>query len=244
MMMRLNQYLAHCGLASRRDCEELIRAGVVKVNGEVVTALSVRVDPAQDQVQVRNQAMRPPEQDITIAVHKPCGVTCSLADRHADRLITELLPADLRARRLFPVGRLDRDTSGLIIMTTDGQLAQQLAHPAHEVEKEYRVTVTGSVNRQHREQLEQGLDLEDGRTAPARVTDLHSTPAGSVFSLTIHEGRKRIIRRMCAAINRPVESLHRVRIGALRLGDLPCSGWRYLTPAEIERLKRSAPGPG
>jgi len=229
--MRLAKYLAHAGVASRRSAEALIAAGRVSVDGRPVT------DPARD-VDERSRVLfdgRPlagPEPRVLYAVHKPVGVLSSARDERGRRTVMELVPAG--GVRLYPVGRLDRDSSGLMLLTNDGQLANRLTHPRFEVPKTYRVRLGGRPIAQAALQaLREGVELDDGPTAPARVRRVGE----HAIELTIREGRNRQVRRMCAAVGHPVLELQRTRFGPLRLGDLPAGAHRRLREGEAERLR-------
>ena len=233
--MRLAKYLAHAGVASRRAAEDIVRAGRVTVRGEVVT------DPARDvdddsAVVVDGEPLRGAEKRIVYALNKPKGVVSTAKDTHGRRTVVSLVPRS--PARLYPVGRLDADATGLILLTNDGDLAGRLMHPRHEVPKTYRVEVRlarggGPVPARALRALRDGVDLDDGRTAPAKVRQVHP----GVLELTIHEGRKHQVKRMCEAVGHPVRSLQRVRFGPLRLGDLPVGNVRRLTGEEIESLR-------
>jgi 23S rRNA pseudouridine2605 synthase len=229
--VRLAKFLAHAGVASRRASEDIVRAGRVTVAGEVVT------DPARDVeaisgVAVDGRPLAREESRVVYALHKPKGVVSTAHDTHGRRTVVELVPDD---RRLYPVGRLDAETTGLILLTNDGELANRLTHPSHEVPKTYRARIgRPPVREPALARLREGVVLEDGRTAPARVRAL----APNVVELTIHEGRKRQVRRMLDEVGHPVQELRRVRFGPLRLVDLPEGTWRRLTPAETERLRK------
>ena len=232
--MRLAKYLAHAGVASRRAAEEIVRAGRVTVDGEVVT------DPARDvgdtnRVQVDGRGLRGAEGRVVYALNKPVGVVSTAKDTHGRTTVVSLVRGE-RAR-LYPVGRLDADSSGLILLTNDGELANQLTHPRYEVPKTYIVQVSGGfVPESALRRLREGIQLEEGKTAPARVRQVDP----GVLEVTIHEGRKRQVRRMVEAINRRVIELRRIRFGPLGLGDLPPGKARKLTPAEVERLRKAA----
>lgn len=237
--MRLAKYLAAAGLASRRASEEIVRAGRVTVDGEPVT------DPARD-VSVQNAVAvdghplsRPPER-VVFALNKPPGVVSTARDPQGRPTVVSLVP---HVSRLYPVGRLDADTTGLILLTNDGELAHRLTHPSFEVPRTYRAKVARPpVRDEALRALRDGVELEDGRTAPARVRRL----AADTLELTIHEGRKRQVRRMCETVGHPVRALERVAFGPLRLGGLARGEYRELRPFEIERLAggRSAHPPG
>jgi 23S rRNA pseudouridine2605 synthase len=228
--MRLAKYMAHAGVASRRAAEEIVRAGRVTVSGEVV------LDPAHDvddssAVTVDGRRLCGAEASVVYAVNKPVGVVSTAKDTH-DRPTVVGLVANEKAR-LYPVGRLDADTSGLILLTNDGALAHRLTHPSFEVKKTYRAHVRGGpVGEPALRRLREGVRLEDGMTAPARV--LQREPG--VLELTIHEGRNRQVRRMCEAVGHRVIALERVAIGPLRLGRLPSGGYRRLEQAEVQSL--------
>lgn len=229
--MRLARYLAHSGAASRRTAEKLIAAGRVTVRGDVVR------DPALDVNEASGVALdgRPlaPEPREVYALNKPAGVVSTAKDTHGRRTVTELVPSQ---RRLYPVGRLDADSTGLILLTNDGDLANALTHPSFEVEKTYRARVQpGPVPEPALRALREGVELEEGRTAPARVRQVEP----GLLEITIHEGRKRQVRRMCEAVGHRVKALERTAFGPLRLERLPEGEFRRLTPAEVERLHRA-----
>jgi 23S rRNA pseudouridine2605 synthase len=238
--MRLAKFLAHSGVASRRAAEEIVRAGRVIVAGETV------LDPARDvdadaavTVDGRRVHTAPADDRVVWLVHKPAGVVSTAGDTHGRRTVTQLVRAP--GRRLYPVGRLDADTTGLILLTDDGDLANHLTHPRYEVPKIYIAEVeNGRVAEHHLRNLREGVDLEDGRTAPAGVRQLRP----GVLELTLREGRKRQVKRMCAHIGHPVRRLSRVAFGPLRLGDLAEGGVRRLSPAEVQRLRDAAARPG
>lgn len=233
--MRLAKHLAHAGVASRRAAERLIEQGRVSVDGAVVT------DPARDvggeeAIAVDGRIVAAPAaRRLVIALHKPAGVVSTARDTHGRRTVVDLVPAG--GARLYPVGRLDADTTGLILLTDDGDLAHRLTHPSFEVPKTYRARVENAPVRERAlRALREGVELEDGATAPARVRRVEP----DLLELTIHEGRKRQVRRMCAAVGHPVRALERVAFGPLRLGDLAPGAHRQLTPAEVERLRKTA----
>jgi 23S rRNA pseudouridine2605 synthase len=230
--MRLAKYLAHAGVASRRASEQLVFGGRVTVGGEVVR------DPARDvdgsvPVTVDGRPLRVSAgQRAVYAVNKPRGVVSTARDPQGRLTVVSLVPS---SRRLYPVGRLDADTSGLILLTDDGELAHRLTHPSFEVPKTYRAVVRNPPVREPAlRKLREGIELDDGRTAPAKVRRIN---AGEL-ELTIHEGRKRQVRRMCEAVGHRVDSLERVAFGPLKLGNLPAGGHRRLTAAEVERLRQ------
>lgn len=231
--MRLAKFLATGGVASRRAAEEIVRAQRVTVNGATVTDPARDVSEADD-VRVDSAPVRPRTERVVYAVNKPTGVVSTASDTHNRPTVVSLVPS---TRRLYPVGRLDLDTSGLILLTDDGDLAYRLTHPRYEVPRTYRAQVSGPrVPDAALRALRRGVRLDDGLTAPARVRRL----ADDVLELTIHEGRKRQVKRMCEAVGHPVKRLERIRFGPLELGDLPRGRWRKLTDAEIEALMRAS----
>jgi 23S rRNA pseudouridine2605 synthase len=229
--VRLAKHLAHAGVASRRAAETMVAAGRVTVDGEVVR------DPARDVSREQTIALdgeplaAAPVRRVVYAVHKPAGVVSTARDTHGRPTVVELVPSPTR---LYPVGRLDADTTGLMLLTDDGDLAHRLTHPSFEVPKTYVACIGGGpVSQGALRALREGVDLEDGRTAPARVRSLRP----DVLELRIHEGRKRQVRRMCEAVGHPVRSLQRVAIGSLTLGDLPEGAHRRLSDAEVRGLR-------
>jgi 23S rRNA pseudouridine2605 synthase len=236
-MERLQKVLAHAGVASRRHCEELIVQGRVQVNGKVVRELGVKVNPEKDQILVDGRPIRK-EEHVYLLLYKPTGVITSVHDPQGRRVVTDLLKGV--KQRVYPVGRLDYDTSGLLLLTNDGELANRLAHPSYEIDKVYRAWVKGVPAAEQVKRLAEGIMLEDGMTAPGRARLLAIAPARdkALLELTIHEGRNRQVRRMCEAIGHPVLSLERIRLGFLTLEGLEPGGYRPLTTAEVERLKR------
>jgi 23S rRNA pseudouridine2605 synthase len=231
--VRLGKYLAHSGVGSRRACEEIVRDGRVSVGGAVV------VDPARDvdgsePVTVDGHAVRPAETLLVYAVNKPAGVVSTAADPQRRPTVVSLVPSPVR---LYPVGRLDIDTTGLILLTNDGELAHRLTHPSFEVPKTYRALVANApVGRHALEALRRGVVLDDGPTAPARVRRI----TADTLELTIHEGRKRQIRRMCESVGHPVRSLARTAIGPLELGGLRSGARRRLTDDEVAGLQSAS----
>ncbi len=226
--MRLNAYLARAGVASRRKADELIRAGRVTVNGQA-GELGTFVGAA-DAVEVDGRPVA--EQRLAYRLlHKPEGVITTARDPRGRPTVVGLVPPE---PRVVPVGRLDADTTGVLLLTNDGALAHRLAHPRYEVDKVYEAEVEGDPSPEALRRLAEGVDLDDGRTAPAAARPL----GRGRLELTIHEGRKHQVKRMCGAVGHPVRRLHRSRYAGLELGDLAPGAWRDLTPAEIEALRR------
>jgi len=231
---RLQKVLATRGWGSRRVCEEIIAAGRVTVNGEVAV-LGRRVDPEHDVVEIDGVPVGVQPGLVYYLLNKPVGVVTTASDPEGRRTVVQLVPSE---PRVFPVGRLDVMTEGLLLLTNDGALANHLAHPSRGVEKEYLAEVEGEVGGGALRRLRDGIELDDGTTAPAKV----SQPEPGVLRLTIHEGRNRQVRRMCEAVGHPVRRLVRVRIGSLRDAALAPGEWRPLSDAEVRTLVETAAG--
>jgi 23S rRNA pseudouridine2605 synthase len=237
--IRIQRLLAAAGVDARRGAEALIRAGRVTVNGRVAR-LGERADPTRDRIALDGEAIRP-ERRVYWMLNKPRGVVTTTSDPEGRPTAVSLVPE--RAARLFPVGRLDAETEGLLLLTNDGMLAHALLHPSHEIEREYEVAVQGEIPPRVLERLARGVRLEDGWTAPARVSRVRRDPeqgAITLFHLTIVEGRKRQIRRALFALGHPVRRLRRLRFGPLRLGELPRGSARRLDAREQQSLERLA----
>lgn len=234
MLERLQKILSQAGIASRREAETMITAGRVAVNGTVVTELGTKADPATDRITCDGKPVKPVTRKVYILLYKPAGYMTTLRDPEGRPLVTDLLK-DV-GERVYPVGRLDYNTEGLLLLTNDGAWANSLAHPRHEVEKEYMVRVQGAVTGEQIGRLASGVELEDGLTAPATVRVVNESEKNSWISVTIHEGRYRQVRRMCAEVGLSVVRLKRVRYGSLELGDLKPGQYRLLTPREAEKL--------
>ena len=235
--MRINRYLARAGVASRRGAEKLVEAGRVSVNGEVISRLATTVEPGADVVEVDGERVFLPESFTTIMVNKPVGVVVTMRDPQGRPTVADLV-SDVQAR-VVPVGRLDADSEGLLLMTDDGRLAHRVTHPSFELDKVYEVTARGELSEPDRRRLEDGVILDGRRTSKARV-DVASTEHNRTLAVvTIHEGRKRQIRRMFEAVGHPVRELRRVRVGPLELGDLCPGAWRNLTPRELRALGKA-----
>ncbi len=230
--MRLQQFIAGCGLASRRAAEQLIADGRVMVNGRVAV-VGAQVNPAVDRVEVDGCPLQP-DQKLHILLNKPRGVIASAKDTHGRNTVLDCL-SGLEAR-VFPVGRLDLDVEGALLLTNDGELAFRLTHPKYEIKKVYQATVRGEMKRETADRLEKGVHLDDGVTAPCTVRILSSGPRMSEVELTLHEGRKREVKRMCAHVGHPVRKLRRIAFGAIPLGKLQPGQWRKLTAAEVHGL--------
>ncbi|MBW6510681.1 MAG: rRNA pseudouridine synthase [Desulfuromonadaceae bacterium] len=237
MQQRLQKLLAQTGLASRREAEKWIESGRVMLNG-AVASIGMSADPAVDEIVVDGRPLPRAEQHRYLMLNKPVGYVTTMSDPEGRQTVRELVTA--LPERLYPVGRLDLTTEGLLLLTNDGDFAQQLAHPRHQIDKTYLVRVRGKVDYAMLRQLEVGVMLEDGMTAPARIGGVRSTGSHGWFNLTLREGRNRQVRRMCEAVGFPVSRLKRTNYAFLTLGDLAEGQWRELTRDEVARLKKLA----
>ncbi|AWB45044.1 pseudouridine synthase [Paenibacillus sp. CAA11] len=238
-MERLQKILAQAGVASRRKCEELILAGKVQVNGETVTVLGTKADPSVDSITVEGRNIGA-EKKVYLLLNKPKGVITSATDPQGRKIVTDYLKGV--RERVYPVGRLDYDTEGLLLLTNDGDFAHLLTHPKHHVPKTYLATVKGVPHGTDLDKLKKGIMLDDGMTHPAEVEyhDVDPDNKEATIMITIHEGRNRQVRRMFEAIGHPVQRLKRIAFGDLYLGTMKRGLFRHLTKAEIEGLKQSA----
>lgn len=234
MAERLQKLIAQAGLASRRQAEVWIADGQVLLNG-VIAKLGDRADLLVDLVTVNGRKLSLAEEKVSVMLNKPRGCISTLKDPQGRPLVTDLV-ADL-PQRLFPVGRLDFNTEGLLLLTNDGELSQRLSHPRHHVEKTYLVKVRGLITEKKLNLLRRGVTLDDGKTQPAQVANVRNAGANSWFELTIKEGRNRQVRRMCEVVDLSVVRLKRIRIAFLELEGLATGKYRLLTPREIDRLK-------
>ena len=246
--VRLQKALAEAGVGSRRRCEDLIEQGAVEVNGRVVTDLPAWVDPAQDRIAVNGRPIRGPERHVYVMLHKPRRTVTTMDDPGGRRTVAEMVQHPSGAR-LAPVGRLDYDTGGLLLMTNDGTLTNLLTHPKYGVEKVYRVTLKGSLDAEAVERLGAGVYLADrrdgatvgaARTAPVRLKIVRRDRDRTVLDVTLKEGRNRQIRRMFADVGFPVRKLLRTQLGPLRLKGLAVGEWRELTRTELGEVRRAA----
>lgn len=240
MEQRLKKLLAVAGVASRREAEKLISAGRVAVNGQVVNEPGAKVDPDRAEIAVDGRTIDLHPQKVYVLLNKPRGYTSTRRDPHAARVVTDLVK-DVEAP-LYPVGRLDVNTEGLLILTNHGEFAFKMTHPRHQVPKTYRVEAMGLITQQTLDQLAHGVFLEDGLTRPARVTliVLNTARQTSVVDIELKEGRKRQVRRMFEAVGHPVIRLVRTKIGSISIGKLRPGEWRFLTRAEVESLMAMA----
>ena len=237
--MRLQKFLARAGVASRRGSENLMTAGRVRVNGEVVRELGSKVDPTCDTVEVDGKPVHLFDEHVVIMLNKPAGFLTTMHDPQGRPCVATLVPTD-EFPGLFPIGRLDMDTTGLLLFTTDGNLGNALLHPSHHVDKTYVAKVKGSFDEQAAQVLRDGITLDDGPTSPAKVRALQRDVRQSTVEIVIHEGRKRQVKRMCEAVGHPVSALHRAKFGPLSLDGLEQGSWRMLDDREIEELRAAA----
>lgn len=235
---RLNKYIAQAGVASRRRADELIAYGKVRINGKVVRELGTMVQ-AGDKVDVSGTPIAPNVQTAYLVVHKPSGVMTTMRDPEGRRTVADLVPRG--TARVVPVGRLDYDTAGVLLMTNDGDLANRLLHPRYGVEKTYRATIAGRLSPDDVKRLHDGVGLDAGERASSAAVRVVAVRAGSsVVDITVREGRNRQVRRMFDALGHPVQALVRLRFGPIALGDLPVGHTRALTPKELSALQRVA----
>ncbi|MBQ2698892.1 MAG: rRNA pseudouridine synthase [Firmicutes bacterium] len=237
---RLQKVLAARGVASRRACEELITAGRISVNGVIVTELGCKVDPAKDELALDGSPIAAPPRLRYILLNKPAGYITSANDERGRRTVLDLLKGV--EERVYPVGRLDYDTCGLLILTNDGELTNALLHPSYQVDKTYQALAEGQITERELERLRRGVRLKDGMTAPAEVRLRRRDAKGSLVELTIHEGRNRQVRRMLEAVGHPVLHLKRISFAGLQAGNLPLGSFRDLTAAEVRALQKLAYG--
>ena len=235
--MRINKYIALCGVASRRKAEELILAGKIKVNDNIVTELSYQVDEENDVVKVDDKIIKEENKLVYILLNKPEGYITTVKYQFDRDSVLDLV-TDIK-ERVYPIGRLDYETSGLLLLTNDGDLTYKLTHPKHEVDKTYVARVKGKLTKEEIERFKTGLKIEDYTTAPAKlkVIKYDEQRDSSLLEIKIHEGKNRQVRKMCKAINHPVLRLRRSAMGKIKIGDCEIGKYRYLTEDEIKYLK-------
>ncbi|MDK2901136.1 MAG: rRNA synthase [Thermosediminibacterales bacterium] len=237
MKIRIQKFLSRAGVASRRKAEELIKHGQVKVNGKIIESMGVKIDPENDEIKVDNRIVKGNQKKIYIMLNKPKGYISSVSDPFNRPTVIDLIDIDNKDG-LHPVGRLDYDSEGLLLLTNDGELTFKLTHPKYEINKTYIVEVKGIPPSQKMHMLSKGIKLEDGLiTKPAKVKIKELKNNNAVLEFIIHEGKKRQIRRMCKAIGHPVIKLKRTKIGNLALKNLNTGKWRFLNEEEIQYLK-------
>ena len=238
MEIRLNKYLAQRGVSSRREADRMIQDGRIAVNGRVVEDLGHKIDDGRDRVAVDGRKIKPGRELVYMMLNKPKGFLVTLSDPLGRATIKNLVPT--LPAGVNPIGRLDKDSEGLLLLTNDGELAYRLTHPRYEVPKIYIVCVEGRISPEEIDKLEKGVHIDGGRTAPAKVKVLESRPQSSVLQIEIHEGRKREVRQMCESVGHEVVRLTRVSFAGLRLENLLNGQWRFLKKEEVHRLKQLA----
>lgn len=233
--IRLQKYMASCGVASRRKCEEIILQGKVKVNGNVIIELGTKINPSKDIVEFNNKIIKANEKHVYILLNKPIDYVTTAKDQFGRKTVLDLVKIN---KRIVPVGRLDMYTSGALILTDDGDFIYKISHPKHEINKTYTVTIKGIPTRDEITCLEQGVDIGDFITSKAKVKILKTDEEKNIarLEITIHEGKNRQIRKMCEAINKKVIALHRTKIGKIDVKNLELGSWRFLKQNEIEEL--------
>lgn len=233
-MERLQKVMAHAGIASRRKSEKLIKQGIVKVNNQVIKEPGFKVNPAKDNITVNGKSISK-EKKVYILLNKPTGYITTTDDPYQRKTVLDLI--DDIPQRVYPVGRLDRDSRGLLLLTNDGKLTHKITHPSHEIKKEYLVEIQGSLTKKDLNKLENGIHLGNRKTAPAKAKIIRNINKNTIFSLTITEGRNRQVRRMCEKIGYKVIDLKRIRLNFLTLDGLKEGEFRYLKKEEINKLK-------
>jgi len=232
--VRLQKYLANCGIASRRKAEEIITQGRITVDGQVVTAMGVQIDPSRQEIRLDGKPVTPREALLYVLLNKPPGYVTTLSDPQGRPIVTSLLYGI--KTRLFPVGRLDLDTEGALILTNDGEMAQKILHPSYEITKTYEAQVLGQPSSGKIRQLEQGILLEGKKTAPAKLLIIAKGHTTTSIRITIHEGRKRQVKKMFQAMGHPVFHLKRIAYGNLFLDGLLPGKYRFLTPEDLKKI--------
>ena len=233
MEERLQKYLAECGIASRRKCEEYIIQGKVQVNGKTITELGVKVNPEKDKITFEGKNVKQEERKVYILLNKPIGYVTTSDEQFGRDKVLDLVKV---RERVVPVGRLDMDTSGALILTNDGDFVYKVTHPKHEITKTYTVTVKGIIKNEEVEQLRKGVKIDDYTTRPAKVKILKTDEEKDIsrLEITIHEGKNRQVRRMCESVGRRVIALHRSKIGNIGVKDIELGKWRYLKDFEVK----------
>ncbi len=228
--MRINKYIAKSGVCSRRKAEKLVKQGRIKVNNELVTNLATRISK-DDVVTFDSKVIKPETKKVYIMLNKPEGYVSTVKDQFNRKTVMDLLPDDIP--RIYPIGRLDYDSEGLILLTNDGNLTQKISHPRHELAKEYQVFLDGVLNKDKIYILENGVEIDEGMTSPAKITNLKRHKNTTICNIIIHEGMNRQVRKMFYSVGLKVLRLKRVRIGHLTLGDLKLGEWKYFSPEEV-----------
>lgn len=232
--IRLQKFLAECGVASRRKAEQLISRGLVTVDGRTITEMGCKIDPQRQEVRYQGRLIKPKKKRTYILLNKPKGYVTTMSDPQGRPIVTSLVK-DLDTR-VFPVGRLDIDTEGALLLTDDGELAHKILHPSHESTKTYEVVVKGFVSQGKIKKLEQGIEIEDKKTWPAKISQVKKQGPACRLMISIHEGRKRQVRKMFEAIGHPVINLKRTAYGKLQLGSLKSGAYRFLSPEDMKKV--------
>ena len=233
--IKISKYLAQCGVASRRKAEELVLDGQISVNGKTMTNVALRIDPDRDAVIFKGLRIKP-QTKVYYLLNKPIGYTSTTEDPHADKLVTGLVPKN---PEVYPVGRLDKNTSGILLLTNDGALTQKLTHPSFEIKKEYAIATNQPLSNFEIKTIQNGVTLEDGFIKPDKFEEISS----GNYRIVIHSGRKRVVRRVIEVIGKRVAQLHRDRFADLTLGDLKSGQWRKLTNEEVKKLQSDNTAP-
>lgn len=233
--IRLQKFLAEAGITSRRKAEELIKQGKIKVNGELITELGVKVNPNKDKIEYKGKTINIVEEKIYILLNKPIDYVTTAKDQFQRETVLDLVKVK---QRIVPVGRLDMYTSGALILTNDGDFVYQVTHPKHEIEKTYTVTIKGIIKNEEIEILRKGVIIENYTTRPAKVKILKTDEEKNIsrLEITIHEGKNRQVRKMCEAVGHKVLALHRSKIAGIGVKDLPLGKWRYLKDNEVKKI--------
>ncbi len=234
MEERLQKFMARCGVASRRKCEELILDGKVKVNNQVISELGTKINPSMDIVEVEGVLIKPEERKVYIALNKPVGYITSVKDEKNRKTVLDLINVE---ERIYPIGRLDYNTSGLLLLTNDGDVYNKVIHPRQEINKVYIAIVKGHINNKKMDLFREGIDIGGYVTAPAKIRILKKFDNSTKVEITIHEGKNRQVRRMCEKIGNPVIELKRIKIGDIELDGLEQGKWRHLSEKEVKYLK-------
>lgn len=236
-IVRLQKYIAMCGVASRRKAEELIEQGSVKVNDQKVTELGTKVEVGADKVTVNGKTIKPEQKNYYIMLNKPTGYVSTVTDQFDRPTVIDLVGNDINSR-IFPVGRLDYDTSGLLLLTNDGDFTYKVTHPKFELEKTYIALLKGGITIAGLNKLRRGVKIDDFTTSPAKVEIIDAKDGYTQVKITIHEGKNRQVRKMFEAVGSKVAELQRISIGKVEIGNLPLGRWRHLTSHEISYLTR------
>lgn len=233
--MRLQKYMSQCGVASRRKSEKMIEEGVVKLNNKIVTEQGIDIDPNKDIVMVNDKVIKLEENKIYIILNKPLGYVTTMDDEKDRKIVTDLIE-DVN-ERIYPIGRLDMDTSGLLLLTNDGKVTNKITHPRNEIVKKYIAIVEGTPNKGELTRFRSGVIIDGKKTSPAKMKIIKNYETESILEIEINEGRNRQIRKMCEAINHPIKKLKRISIGEIQLGGLEVGEWRYLDEEEMNYIK-------